>query len=223
MAGLSNTFPLPGVGEMGDVVKCLFNLVKYLTQATGYEKDQYNSLTRRFDSLITVADTYKEHEGFAEIPSRLQEMKTRFEKKLKHKSRVSRNFQAQDRLEVCEGLSRELTDLVEELQFQPSISASMKWMDNFTTIDAFKLLFDEQDPFIGTSGPWAPIYEAGMIKYHGALRVMYKSFRSHSDHKAKTKAAEKELKLLSRIKYGPQDWARQDISLRYPSGLRHIG
>ncbi|KAF8602077.1 hypothetical protein BDV93DRAFT_509542 [Ceratobasidium sp. AG-I] len=130
--GLTNVVPLPGVGEMRDIVKGLMNIAK----ATGYKTDQCESLARRFGGLIAVADTSRGHEDFTEILrqasrfipkstivlaaytalSQLQEMKTRFEKKLAHKSKFSRIYYVQARLQAYENLSRELSEVMESTQ-----------------------------------------------------------------------------------------------------------
>ncbi|KAF8602129.1 hypothetical protein BDV93DRAFT_524318 [Ceratobasidium sp. AG-I] len=109
---ISNVIPLPGVHEIESVVTGLINAVK----ATGYEKDQCESLARRLDSLIAVTDACKEHADFAELLNLLQDVKSRFETKLKHKSKLPGVLRVQDRLRAYEHLSSELTELVERAQ-----------------------------------------------------------------------------------------------------------
>ncbi|KAF8602072.1 hypothetical protein BDV93DRAFT_545494 [Ceratobasidium sp. AG-I] len=222
--GLFNVLPLPGVSEMRDIVKGMIDLVKM----AGYEKDQCDSLARRCDNLIAIAATCKELENITDILNQLQEMKAQFEEKLKPKSKLSKFLQSQDRLEACERLGQELTNLMEVFHFQHSISASRKWPnealrakkqwieDNFTTIDAYKLSCDEEEFSTWSSQPSIVTQESGTKNYHripgpvvithqlghiGGLPVLYKSFRSESDYEAKTQMAEQQLKAVSRIRH----------------------
>ncbi|KAF8597402.1 hypothetical protein BDV93DRAFT_610416 [Ceratobasidium sp. AG-I] len=219
---LTNLLSLPGIGEVGDIVNGLIGLVK----AAGYEKDQSESLSKRLSNLIAVANTCEDLENFIEIRGQLQEMKGRFEKKLKRKSRLPTILRAQDRLEAYENLSREITHLMENFQFQQSISISGRLTEedhrtnkrrieeNFTTIDAYKLSYDEQESSTWSSRSMIPVRENRVVYFRssqvitthrfgrmGALRVVHKSFTSHSHPMDKTKVAEEELKQLSRMKH----------------------
>ncbi|KAF8602133.1 hypothetical protein BDV93DRAFT_220971 [Ceratobasidium sp. AG-I] len=81
---ITNVIPLPGVDEI---------------------ESACDSLARRLDSLIKVANTCKKQEDFTEILSQLQDVKSRFETRLKHKSRLPGIIHAQDRLRAYEDLS----------------------------------------------------------------------------------------------------------------------
>ncbi|KAF8602078.1 hypothetical protein BDV93DRAFT_557849 [Ceratobasidium sp. AG-I] len=222
VGGIPNVLPLPGMSEMTSIVKDIIKL------ANGYKKDECESLARRFDSLIAVADTSKELESVSELLSQLQELKSRFEKTVKHKSKLPEIFRAQEKLQACDSLSRELTEILESFQLQHSISVSRRWIEEgpptsrswiddnarFSTIDAHQLCYDEQQFSELTSQPSILIHETGAIDNRlgpvaatslfgsiGTLRVRYTSFSSQSDHDPieKTKVAEERLKQLSRI------------------------
>ncbi|KAF8602090.1 hypothetical protein BDV93DRAFT_557861 [Ceratobasidium sp. AG-I] len=210
---LHNALPLPGVGEMRDVVKGMIS-----HQANGYEENQCESLCRRFDGLIVIAETCKELENVTEILGELEEMKSRFETNIKRKSRLPGILRAQERLQACESLSRELTDLMERIQFQSSVSAQIsvnqrRIEDNFAIINAPNLLCDEQELYTWSSQSWFPVHTTGTNTYYhpvlaihqfgriGAMRIVYKSFSSSSDHRAKSGMAKEELKDLSRIRH----------------------
>ncbi|KAF8602075.1 hypothetical protein BDV93DRAFT_509540 [Ceratobasidium sp. AG-I] len=207
MGGLTNVLPLTGLGEMTDIVKGTISAVK----TVGYEKDQCESLAGRFDSLIAVADTVKDLAEFAKILRQvklsttkmlfqLRAMKVGFEKKIGHKSRLSRVLCAHDRLQAYECLSCEVTDLMERFQF--------------ITIDAYKLSYEDQGTLTQPSRLCIPSTGTGTIDcrpspvritHHfgrlGKLRVVCTSYFSHSDHSAKAEAAEEELKQLSRVRH----------------------
>ncbi|KAF8602068.1 hypothetical protein BDV93DRAFT_524280, partial [Ceratobasidium sp. AG-I] len=221
VGGLTEVLPLPGVGEMRDIMKGVISVVK----TVGYEKDQCESLARRFDGLIAVADTVKDLAEFAKILSQLQAMKTGFEKKIGHKSRLSRALCAQDRLQAYECLSREVTDLMESFQFHLLASINRRGIeekplankkrieDNFKTIDAHKLCY-EDGPLTQLTRPGVSSVPTTAIDCHpspvhvtqhfgrlGKLRVVCTSYFSHSDHTAKVETAEEELKQLLRVRH----------------------
>ncbi|KAF8602070.1 hypothetical protein BDV93DRAFT_524281 [Ceratobasidium sp. AG-I] len=196
---LSDALPLPG-----------------LLKTIGHEKDQCQALAKRFDRLIAVFDRAKDLEGFAEILSQLQAMKNGFEKKVRHKSRLPKILGAQDRFQAYECLNQEVTELMESRRGTEERSlVNKRWIDgNFTTIDAYKLSYGEQEPFTRSTWSWVPFTVTGAVHYRsspvhvtqhfgrlGKLRVVYMSFRSHSDHTAKTKTAEEGLKQLSRVRH----------------------
>lgn len=220
LSGLANASLWPGVSEIEGIVKGLIDRMK----VAGYANDQCESLVRRIDGLIAVADICKGLDRFTEILNQIQDIKSRFEAKLKRKSGLPSILRARDRLQVYEDLSCELTDLLETSQLQLVTinrkiliegrvqSCSTPIIQNFEIIRECDIVFHDTESPTWTPSSQILVRAEGHLTHRpdpiiiqqrlgrlGKLSVTYRSFSAHSDHTTAAERVAEEIRLISRI------------------------
>ncbi|KAF8605573.1 hypothetical protein BDV93DRAFT_42915 [Ceratobasidium sp. AG-I] len=209
----SRILPLPGIGELEGAI----NGLRDTLNASGYAKEEYESLVNHLESLLVIARSASQPEDFTELFHDLTDIKSRLEAEFNRKSRISM-MRSQARLELLDNMNREVDRMLMRFQLRslaqsnklPAVQKRASGIENMLVIPSHEILPQEETwsrfgQHSSSRGLLRDAYNTDdgrvMISQrlgrYNKLSVIYKTYSSMSDDAAAEWAA-MELKFLSK-------------------------